>query len=105
MPCGQLVTPCEYESIRNALKLGNPICHGSVMFRPGSVMQAGGYDLTYPCVQGDELWVRLAERWIIEALPKALYQYRIYDESWSRSQRPLRDQLIERVRQRANEIL
>lgn len=105
LPCGQLATPCGHKAIRAALKLGNPICHGSVMLRPDPVLQAGGYDVTYPCAQGYELWVRISQRHIIEALPQRLYKYRIYEESWSRSQRPLRDELIERIRQRANEIL
>ena len=105
LPCGQLATPCRHEAIRAALKRGNPICHGSVMLRPDPVLQAGSYDVTYPCAQGYELWVRIAQHHIIQALPQALYKYRIYEESWSRSQRPLRNELIGRIRQRANKIL
>lgn len=97
--------PGQNETIRAALKHGNPICHGSVMLRPDPVLQAGGYDVNYPFPQGYELWVRIAQRHIIEASPQTLYKYRIYEESWSRSQRPLRNELIERTRRRANEIL
>lgn len=92
-------TPRTHQEILAALKSRNPICHGSVMFRPDRVNAVGGYNVQYPVAQGYELWVRMARAgYRFAALPDSLYRYRTYESSWSRSQVQLRDELIERIR-------
>lgn len=99
-------TPTTHCEVVAALKSGNPICHGSVMFRPGPVMAVGGYNARYPVAQGYELWVRMARAgYRFAALPDVLYLYRTYEKSWSRSQAQLRDELIERIRRAAEASL
>jgi hypothetical protein len=72
-----------------------------VVYRPDRVLEAGGYDESYPRAQGYDLWVRMAGAYRIEAVPQVLYSYRIHDESVSRTQQALSTELMNKVRARA----
>lgn len=80
---GPFQTPFSPQKMHKALTLGNPICHGSVMFRTREVVAAGGYDPAFDVAQDYELWVRLARRHNFAAHPSTLYQYRVHENSWS----------------------
>jgi len=71
--------PCNYQVLRNSLKNGCFIVHGSVMFRKDPVMEVGGYstDQQYLHAEDYELWVRLASRYVVENIPnRTLYFHR-----------------------------
>lgn len=100
-----LSTPTDHAAICQQLRTHNPICHGSVMFRAGPVSEAGGYDTSYPVAQGYQLWVRLAARYRLCAIPKPLYRYRYYEQSWSHRNRLVRDPLLRQIAEQAANTL
>lgn len=102
---GRTHTPVEHTAIIAAMRATNPICHGSVMMRTEAVLAAGGYSDEYPVAQGYEMWVRLARRGArFASLTQLLYEYRAYEQSWSRSQRPLRDSLMNQIAAAARDL-
>lgn len=71
--------PCNYSILREKLKEGCFIVHGSVMFRKDKIMEVGSYstEQKYMHAEDYELWVRLASKYIIENIPnKSLYFHR-----------------------------
>lgn len=98
-------TPLEHGAIVALLKKWNPICQGSVMFRPDAVMSVGGYNTNFPLAEGYELWVRLAKAgYKFACLPDYLYMYRLYQTSFTRSRVQTRDEMLEQVRQLAADL-
>jgi glycosyltransferase involved in cell wall biosynthesis len=98
-------TPTRHAEIVERLKETNPICHGSVMFRRERAISAGGYNEKNPVAEGYELWVRMAESGArFASLSERLYLYRLYNESWSRSQPALTNEFMERVRKLAQRL-
>lgn len=57
---GVVVPPAEDAAIRRALIRRNVFVHSSVMVRRGLVLEAGGYDPSFPVAQDYDLWLRLA---------------------------------------------
>lgn len=71
--------PCNYSVLRSALKNGCFVVHGSVMFRRDPVLLLGGYSTgdQFKHAEDYELWVRLAEKHVIENIPdRTLYFHR-----------------------------
>lgn len=67
--------PTDPRDMRWRLLLDNPIAHGSVMFRRDMVREVGGYDEACMRAQDHDLWLRLAEKYPLAALPGILYEY------------------------------
>ena len=76
----EIYHPCNYVVVRQALKSGCPIVHGSVMFRKDVVKGLGGYASTpdVAIAEDYDLWVRMAAAGhVIENIPdKILYFHR-----------------------------
>jgi hypothetical protein len=51
----------------------NPFAHGSMLLRKSAVLAAGGYDASFTRSQDYDLWVRLAGRGGVCAIPEVLY--------------------------------
>jgi glycosyltransferase involved in cell wall biosynthesis len=67
---------CMPHQVKRHLFIGNPFCHGSVVFHKHIVLSVGGYDHEAP-IEDYELWSRLAGVTQITNLPDVLYDYRI----------------------------
>lgn len=71
--------PCNYQVLKNALKNGCFVVHGSVMFRRDPVLLLGGYSTEDQYIHAEdyELWIRLAAKHVIENIPnRILYFHR-----------------------------
>lgn len=58
--------------VNGMLMAFNPIPNGSAMLRRGAVLGVGGYDPRYRYAMEYDLWLRLADRWVISALDEPL---------------------------------
>lgn len=47
------------DEVRSNLKLGNPFCHSSVMFKRKASLLVGGYSIKYKTGQDYNLWIRM----------------------------------------------
>jgi glycosyltransferase involved in cell wall biosynthesis len=77
---GRTELPLNGEEIRQNLlddKAGNPLIHGTTMFRRKDVIQIGGYRPEFRQAQDIDLWLRLSERVEFANLPEALYFWRL----------------------------
>jgi glycosyltransferase involved in cell wall biosynthesis len=68
--------PATPEAIRLALIRHNPLAHPSVMLRRTAVLAIGGYRPAFRHAEDFDLWLRLAERHELLALPEPLLDYR-----------------------------
>jgi cellulose synthase/poly-beta-1,6-N-acetylglucosamine synthase-like glycosyltransferase len=103
-PAGEHVAyrgvPLDDEALRSTLTGWSPFCHGSVMMRREVVVRAGGYDPAWEPAEDYELWVRLAQRTRLAAVPEVLYRHRSSPESVSATSG---DQQRDRARQLAQQ--
>lgn len=61
---------------------GNPIVHGSVMFRREAFNSIGGYDEQLPTTEDLELWIRMVEKGMtLRNIDIPLYQLYLHDDS------------------------
>lgn len=61
---------------------GNPIVHGSVMFRREAFKTVGGYDEQLPTTEDLELWIRMVEKGMtLRNINIPLYQLHLHDDS------------------------
>jgi len=72
--------PTEYCDILHGLFVNNCLLHPGMMFRRGAVLAAGNYGMASP-VEDYDLWLRLAQRGEIRALPDPLIKYRVRPDS------------------------
>lgn len=88
------------DDLRRAMWLRNPIAHGSVMYRKGAVLEAGGYREDVGPTEDYDLWLRLGSIGEIMAFPRVLFQFRInekgisltnHDEQMGRSTKSIYD--------------
>jgi len=68
--------PATNTQILAAFWNGNPLVHGSVMFRKEAALAAGGYREEFPCAQDYDFFWRLAESGGAANLGWPLYHYR-----------------------------
>jgi glycosyltransferase involved in cell wall biosynthesis len=81
-------SPTRHEEIDNMCLNGTaPVTHPSVMFRRSIFEDSGGYDESLVASQDHDLWLRMAERGRIEALPDILMAYRIHNASTTSKKR------------------
>lgn len=73
--------PAEHTEIRDKLFYENCFCHGSVMVRRSCLEEAGEYDERFDVAQDLELWLRLAEAYLLSNLPDPLYFLRTHSAS------------------------
>lgn len=67
---------------RAAFTGGNPIVHGSVMFRRVAFESVGGYDERFSTAEDFELWMRMIEAGMtLENINAALYELHLHDNS------------------------
>jgi glycosyltransferase involved in cell wall biosynthesis len=76
---GVIDVPVDGEWLRRRLRLANCIVHGTVMMRADAVRALGGYDAAMERAEDYDLWLRIAERHEIAALPELLYAWRDHD--------------------------
>lgn len=70
--------PGDVERATTALlheRMGPP-AHGSVLIRKAAYRSVGGYRAEFRYSQDSDLWLRLAERWLIAYLPEVRYHHR-----------------------------
>ncbi|MEM1212995.1 MAG: glycosyltransferase [Planctomycetota bacterium] len=90
--------------IRWALRFMNPIAHPSVLLRREAVLAVGNYrDLTPG--QDYDLWLRLAQRFLLLNLPEPLLLYRRHDASITAAHNTHADQPRDRFDQRRRQHL
>lgn len=73
----------EWEAAPNpmsALKTGNRLTHGSVMFRRSIMEDLGKYDYHFKYAQDYEYWLRISKKYQIRNIPNKLYQSRFHDK-------------------------
>lgn len=75
--------PCDYSSIRKAMKHNNYFIHGSVMFRRQYFFEVGGYRELFFTAQDCDLWLRFIERFEAANLATPLYKKRFDILSYS----------------------
>jgi len=92
---GKKQFPLAPNSIRFAHLFDNALAHSAVMFRKAAVLEAGGYDESFPASQDYDLWSRLSARHALANLPQYCATLRILDDSITRQHR--RPELIQRV--------
>lgn len=68
--------PLTHDRLLIAFPHGNPLVHGSVMFKRAEALAAGGYREIFRCSQDYDFFWRLAERHGAVNLPEPLYHYR-----------------------------
>lgn len=73
----------------------NALAHSAVTFRKAAVLDAGGYDESFPASQDYDLWTRLGARHALANLPQRLVTLRVLETSVTRTHR--RPELIRRV--------
>lgn len=66
----------DYQSVMDALSVGNPIAHSSVMFRRAAAIAVGGYPLDYVYAQDMALFLRLMSQGKVSVLPQTLVHIR-----------------------------
>ncbi len=67
--------PEDAMSVRHAFYEGNPMVHGSVLFRADVARQIGGYREAFPCSQDYDFFWRLSESGPVVNLVAPLYHY------------------------------
>lgn len=76
-------TKLPLRDLRQAFPAGNPLVHGSVVFRKLAALELSGYCETFRCSQDYHLFWKMAERGEAVNLAEPLYHYRYTDCSVS----------------------
>ncbi len=71
--------PLDPGEARWRLLIANVFAHGSMLLRRDAVLEVGGYDSACARAQDYDLWLRLARRWGLCAVPEVLYTYTVRD--------------------------
>jgi hypothetical protein len=92
--------------IRQSLFCGNPLHHGSVMYRRAEVLQIGGYrdGETVEYIHDFDLWLRLADIGQFAAVPRVVFRYRVHPNAITASFRDLQDSRIKTLIDRRWEV-
>ena len=89
LPIGLRFGPTDHKQIEQHLLAGkNTINHPTVVMRRDVVIDVGMYRQQFEWVEDVDLWLRLARRGTLAAIPHVLLKYRMHDRSvcWTRSQ-------------------
>ena len=70
-------------NVNDEIKVSNPIVHGSVAFSRDLLVKIGLYDDKFPICQSYEMWNRVSKHTQIEMIPKPLYYFRKYNDSYT----------------------
>lgn len=65
--------------LRQFFDHGNCLCHPTMMIRRGCYDSVGGYDARLAQVPDLDMWIRLASKFEIHVMPRALTRFRIRD--------------------------
>ena len=84
---GVVRPPMDNVWLQEALQTANCFCHGSVMIRRQCLQEAGGYREVFAMAQDYDLWLRIAERFDLGALPQICYRYRLSENSITMAKR------------------
>jgi glycosyltransferase involved in cell wall biosynthesis len=71
-----VVPPTEPPAIAEALMRHNPLAHPTMLLRRDAVRALGGYRAAFRGAEDYDLWLRLAERHPLRAVPDVLLDYR-----------------------------
>ncbi|CAH0286238.1 glycosyltransferase [Roseomonas sp. CECT 9278] len=71
-----IVPPVEPGAIAAALMHHNPLAHPTMLLRRDAVLAIGGYRGAFRSAEDYDLWLRLAERHPLRAIPHVLLDYR-----------------------------
>ena len=67
------------DGLAQALRVGNPVLHPSVMMRRAAYESAGGYRSQTEPAEDLDLWLRIAEHFEVDNLAEPLIDYRVHD--------------------------
>jgi len=58
--------------VNGALLKFNPISNSCAAFRRSAVREVGGFDTSYTCTVDWDLWLRVADRWVVHTIDEVL---------------------------------
>jgi glycosyltransferase involved in cell wall biosynthesis len=58
--------------VNGALLRFNPISNSCAAFRRSAVREVGGFDTSYTCTVDWDLWLRVADRWVVHTIDEVL---------------------------------
>jgi glycosyltransferase involved in cell wall biosynthesis len=74
----QMQPACDHETLMTYFIMGNPIAHGSAMFRNCFGLR---YNPDIPFAQDYDLWTRISRKGLVANLPCYLYRWRTHTQS------------------------
>lgn len=90
--------PTSHSDIEERLLAGrNTINHPTVIMRRDAVIDVGMYRQEFEWVEDVDLWLRLARRGSLAAIPQVLLQYRMHDQSVCSTRSELQGQIMKEV--------
>jgi glycosyltransferase involved in cell wall biosynthesis len=69
--------------VNGALLRFNPISNSCAAFRREAVLAVGGFDESYTCTVDWDLWLRIADRWVVHTLDEVLGVRRMHSDNIS----------------------
>jgi glycosyltransferase involved in cell wall biosynthesis len=75
--------PTNNEELQKEIKVSNPFIHGSIVMKKESLKEVGLYREQFFMCQSYDLWLRISEKCNIAIYPEALYNFRIWEHSYT----------------------
>jgi glycosyltransferase involved in cell wall biosynthesis len=72
------------QDLINVRFIGNPNCHGTMMYSKDLFQRVGGYNPKYKIAYDYDLWMRFMREKPIVKIPKVLYKWRVQENSLHR---------------------
>jgi GT2 family glycosyltransferase/radical SAM superfamily enzyme YgiQ (UPF0313 family)/Tfp pilus assembly protein PilF/glycosyltransferase involved in cell wall biosynthesis/SAM-dependent methyltransferase len=89
------------QEIRAGLQKQNWFGHGSVMMRKDAFMECVGYDEEFTYAQDYDLWLRIAEKFLVANIEEPLYSWRITPECISKNKESEQQKFAQLARTKA----
>ncbi len=90
--------PLQTSEVAAFFKQGNPLCHGSVIFKRELALSIGGYDESFDCTQDYDFFWRLGQITKLENLKESLYFLRKTTTSISSTKHSHQISAVRRIR-------
>jgi glycosyltransferase involved in cell wall biosynthesis len=100
VPLGTTNLLTDPNDLKVAQVFANQFCHGSVIFRRGAVLGAGGYRAELAPAEDYDLFARLAHGSCVANLPEPLYRWRVTTSGMSATRREAMDEQVRAIRVR-----
>lgn len=85
-PVGQQAIAETDDFLHQAIRVGNPFAHGSILAHRESILAIGEYSATVGPVEDYDLWLRLAPKGKFAAINRSLYHWRVNPDGISHQQ-------------------